>query len=260
MYYTSNYYRDPYSTLGILGGFLGVIILFAVAFAVISIVANWKIFTKANQPGWACIVPFYSSFVEYKIFWGNGWLFLVPLACVLLSGIPFIGTILAFLGLVITAVSCYKRSEAFGQGIGFAVGLFFLGFIFNCILAFGKYQYFGIPQDGCSYDQMKARYDNYRAQKAANGYTQPQQPQQNMNYAQPQAPQQNVMYTQPQQPQYTAPVQPQYQQPQYTAPVQPQYTAPVQQPVQPQTTDSVQWVPVQPTPEQPAAPSEPTQQ
>lgn len=60
--------------LSIFAGFWLVIL----AFFVLNIVAGWKIFEKAGQPGWASIVPFYNSYIRYKIFWGNGWLFFGP--------------------------------------------------------------------------------------------------------------------------------------------------------------------------------------
>lgn len=42
--------------LSIFAGFWLIIL----AFFVLNIVAGWKIFEKAGQPGWASIVPFYS--------------------------------------------------------------------------------------------------------------------------------------------------------------------------------------------------------
>ena len=48
--------------LSIFAGFWLVIL----AFFVLNIVAGWKIFEKAGQPGWASIVPFYNSYIRYK--------------------------------------------------------------------------------------------------------------------------------------------------------------------------------------------------
>ena len=76
-----------------------------------------KIFEKAGQPGWASIVPFYNSYIRYKIFWGNGWLFFVPIVCTVLGGIPLLGTLLVIVGVIINIVTLYKQSVAFGQGI-----------------------------------------------------------------------------------------------------------------------------------------------
>lgn len=80
------------------------------------------------------------------------------------------------------------------------------------ILAFGQYRYFGIPQDGYSYDQMKQKYDTYKAAHPAQAQPQYQQPTQeqtqnpNMTYQAPAQPKQPAAPVQPQQP--AAPQQP----------------------------------------------------
>ena len=72
--------------------------------------------------------------------------------------------------------------------------------------------YFGIPQDGYSYDQMKQKYDTYKAAHPAQAQPQYQQPPQeqtqnpNMTYQAPAQSQQPAAPVQPQQP--TAPQQP----------------------------------------------------
>ncbi len=102
------------------------------AIAVLGIVAMWKIFEKAGEPGWAAIIPFYNLYVLFKITWGNGWKFLFLL-------IPIANVVF----LIITMV---KLAKAFGKSGGFAVGLIFLSVIFYCILAFGDAQYLGVPE------------------------------------------------------------------------------------------------------------------
>lgn len=62
---------NSYSALNLLGGMLYTVILLVVAYFVLKIVANWKIFEKAGQPGWASIVPFYSNYIEFNIYWGE---------------------------------------------------------------------------------------------------------------------------------------------------------------------------------------------
>ena len=69
---------NSYSALNLLGSMLYTMIFLVIAYFVLKIVANWKIFEKAGQPGWASIVPFYSNYIEFNIYWGNGWLFLIP--------------------------------------------------------------------------------------------------------------------------------------------------------------------------------------
>ena len=99
----------------------------SLALSVLLIVAMWRIFQKAGKPGWASIVPFYNIYIMYEITWGNGWRFLMLL-------IPFYNIYFAIKMMV-------DLAKAFNQGVGFAIGLLLLPFVFNLILAFGGAQY-----------------------------------------------------------------------------------------------------------------------
>ncbi len=106
---------------GSLGGLIGLLV------AVVMIVAMWKVFTKADQPGWAALIPIYNMYVLLKVAGKPGWwllLFVVPIA-------NLVVTILTYIGL----------AKNFGKGGGFACGLIFLPIIFVPILAFGSAQY-----------------------------------------------------------------------------------------------------------------------
>ena|ERR1017187_7474870 len=99
------------------------------AIVILLIVAMWKVFSKAGQPGWACIIPIYNLYVLCKIAGRPGW-------WVLLMLIPFVN----FIILIIIAIDIAK---AFGKGVGFGIGLILLPFIFYPILGFGSAQYQG---------------------------------------------------------------------------------------------------------------------
>lgn len=185
-------YMD-YGLAGLLLSFIGTFWVIAVIWVILKVVAGWKIFSKAGQPGWASIVPFYNSYIEYKIYWGNGWLFLVPLVLSLLGAIPVIGSILVLIGTIIGIITKYKQAVAFGQGIGFTIGLVLLNPIFCMILGFGSYEYRGVPLDGYSYGELMDKYNNYKAGHAAQQTTYQQPPQDrqpNVKYQQPAEPEQ----------------------------------------------------------------------
>ncbi|MDZ4169731.1 MAG: DUF5684 domain-containing protein [Coriobacteriia bacterium] len=98
-------------------------------FIVIIVVAQWKIFTKANKPGWASIVPIYNIIVLLEIVGRPIWwiiLFLVP-----------------FVNVVIMIMVYNDLSKSFGKGAGFTLGLVFLSAIFMLILGFGSARYIG---------------------------------------------------------------------------------------------------------------------
>ena len=46
-----------------LGAYFGVICLIAIAVAVLTLVANWKVYKKAGRPGWKCLIPIYNVYV-----------------------------------------------------------------------------------------------------------------------------------------------------------------------------------------------------
>ena len=101
--------------------YLGVIVLLIASF--------WRIFTKAGHPGWASLIPFYNAYVLCKVAGKPGWWLLLML-------IPLVN-------IVIFLLVSLGVAEQVGKGAGFGIGLFFLGFIFYPILAFGDSAYGG---------------------------------------------------------------------------------------------------------------------
>ena len=146
-YLTSSDYATTYSTMpideietvgsAVLGAVAGVaVVMFFVGLiiSVITIIANWRIFTKAGEKGWKCLIPIYNTVVLFKIaglspLWVLGYL---------ASVIPVVGYI-AVLGLTIYLM--YNLAKAFGKDGAFTVGLVLLNTIFIMILAFGKSEY-----------------------------------------------------------------------------------------------------------------------
>lgn len=108
-----------------------VISIFYVAILIFGITCTWKLFKKAGEPGWAALIPIYNVIVLMRVAKMSLWWLLLILGIF----IPFIGYgfVLAF-----SILQSIKLAQAFRRGIGFALGLFFLGFIFIPILAFGS--------------------------------------------------------------------------------------------------------------------------
>jgi hypothetical protein len=123
--YDYSYYRYFHPTPGQWGAY-GV-------FAILGIIGLWKIFEKAGKPGWAAIIPFYNIIVLLEVV-GKPWWWL------LLIFIPCLNVVFLLIGWVLIN---NLLSKSFGQGVGFTLGLMFLGFIFIPILGFGNYTYLG---------------------------------------------------------------------------------------------------------------------
>ena len=47
--------------------FAGFLLIVVLVLAVLTIIANCKLFEKAGEPGWSAIIPFYSSYQMAKI-------------------------------------------------------------------------------------------------------------------------------------------------------------------------------------------------
>ncbi len=94
---------------------------------VLSLVSMWMIYKKMGREGWEGIVPVYNVYVLCQMLYGNGWKFLLLL--VPLYNIYFIFKMYIDL------------AHGFNKGTGFGIGMVFLPFIFQLILAFGSAQY-----------------------------------------------------------------------------------------------------------------------
>lgn len=134
--YTTTYYTPSYSSAaagaGVIAG-IGTffLILVALAWAVLVIIAKWKIFTKAGKEGWKSLIPVYSDYTMLQI------LNMEPLLCflMLVPGAHF----------MLNIVVQVKLAKSFKRGVGFAIGLILLEPIFDMILGFGSAKYTQLP-------------------------------------------------------------------------------------------------------------------
>ena len=155
--------------------------IIACIMGVVVIVALWKLFTKAGEPGWKALIPFYNVYLWLKLVWSKKagiWMAIIfPIAIVALmiimaiatagavggfttgfltgdatsiltAGIGMLIAVIPIIGIavamgIMSIVCMVKTGKAFGKSGGFLAGLVFLSPIFMCILAFGKAQYVG---------------------------------------------------------------------------------------------------------------------
>ena len=108
-----------------MGELIGALVQLAIVIVVVA--GFWKVFAKAGQPGWACLVPFYNVYVMLQIANKPTWwmiLFFIPIA-----------------NLIVAILVNIAIAEKFGKSSGFGIGMAFLSFIFVPILGFGDAQY-----------------------------------------------------------------------------------------------------------------------
>lgn len=115
----------------------------ALIIGVFMIVCMWKLFVKCDEPGWKCLIPFYNTWIEFKLFWGEN-----PV-------LPFILMFVPFANFVVLIMLYVRMARSFDKSGGFAVGLIFLSIIFIPILAFGSDDYIGPNGDYYARASMK---------------------------------------------------------------------------------------------------------
>ncbi len=104
----------------------------AVALGVLIIAGLWKVFVKAGIAGWWAIIPILNIYGILKVAGRPAWwliLFLIP--CI---------------ELIIALVVFIDVAEKFGKGIGYALGLWILPFVFFVVLGFGAAEYRAHPE------------------------------------------------------------------------------------------------------------------
>ena len=144
---------DAVKTVALFGVPMGILLVMGLIWFILQVIADWKIFEKAGEPGWKSIIPFYNVFVEYDICWSGLYGLLFIAAPIISSFIKTGEGMPAWHGAVVTALSVVvcvlhfiqsvKLSKAFGKGTGFGILLFLFGPICRIVLGYGSARYVG---------------------------------------------------------------------------------------------------------------------
>lgn len=152
-----------------------VMLVVSLAMAVLQIIAQWKLFEKAGEHGWASLIPLYNYFVMTRIATGSnflGWIYmaicgvyiaLTFVANIILGfssgdegGIAYIMIMLALLGImiplyVIAGYTSYMFGKSYGKPTAWNVCMIFFAPILMIIMGFDKNTFYvgpkGIPKN-----------------------------------------------------------------------------------------------------------------
>jgi hypothetical protein len=124
-----NIYNSEMGAAGAASGTGMNIVLLLLLLGVIAfmIVAMWRVFEKAGQPGWTALIPIYNTYILLKIASRPGW-------WLLLLFIPFVN-------FIVSLVVHYDVAKAFGRGMGYMLLLAFVPIIGWPLLAWGDVKY-----------------------------------------------------------------------------------------------------------------------
>lgn len=110
-----------------------IIILLEITVIAIVIAGMWKVYVKANQPGWVAIVPLYNIYILLKIVGKPGWwllLYFVPIANIVVN-----------IKVSIALANAFGKSSTFG-----ILGLWLFSIVGYPILGFGNSKFIGTTQ------------------------------------------------------------------------------------------------------------------
>jgi Family of unknown function (DUF5684) len=106
-----------------------IVVLLAIVLGVVELAGLWKVFTKAQERGWAVLIPFYNYWCVLRIVGRPGW-------WLLLYFIPIVN-------IVIGIVVLWDLVKSFEKSAGWFVGLLLLPFVFYPMIGFGDSRYAG---------------------------------------------------------------------------------------------------------------------
>ena len=162
----------------------GIAILVSLAMAVLQIVATWKLYEKAGEPGWSSIVPVYYYMQQIKIATGSyklAWVYIGTLVVYLIGCIAFAFTqvfenpdvmetaqiIWMVFYLIMLVPLCgiayyvsYKFAKAYGKSQAFCILSIFFPQIMIIIMGFDKSTQYVGPKGVPLYNNSD-KYNNY---------------------------------------------------------------------------------------------------
>lgn len=101
---------------------------------VVAIVGSWKMFEKADEPGWKSIIPLYNMYTYFRIAGRSGWMFLLLL-------IPLVNIVIS----IVVALDLAKQFDK-GGAFGFFL-LWLFPYVGTVVLGFGDAEYVGTKHE-----------------------------------------------------------------------------------------------------------------
>jgi hypothetical protein len=131
--------------------------LLSIGLMVLLIVAWWKLFEKAGEHGWAAIIPFYNTYVLYKISGKTKlfWAYLPVYIITVIAAIVFYVEMFVLLGVSLYSINYYGSHSSLGStvavsGVVFVISLLFFVvgtvalFVLKIIQSIGLVKNFGL--------------------------------------------------------------------------------------------------------------------
>lgn len=150
-------YNNLSNIISLLGYSIGICMTMFFIIGIATIVGAWKTYEKAERPGWSCLIPFYSNYIEYDMVWDVKYFWYSMIAIIVylitisvglsLNGNFFVGVLTAVSSIVFYVLEIIKRfkfGKAFGKDIGLGLLMVFIPLIAYLYIGFSSdVQYVG---------------------------------------------------------------------------------------------------------------------
>lgn len=126
--------------------------IFSLIIMILHIIGVWNVFKKAGEPGWKSIIPFYNTYILYKISWNPMWFWLVLLGGLIGAGLlsfatvtvcVILGALIELFTIIVRLVMYYRLCLSFGWGVGKYILTILFAPIMFMVMGFGKSVYVG---------------------------------------------------------------------------------------------------------------------
>ena len=126
--------------------------IFSLIMMILHIIGVWNVFKKAGEPGWKSIIPFYNTYILYKISWNPMWFWLVLLGGLIGAGLlsfatvtvcVILGALIELFTIIVRLVMYYRLCLSFGWGVGKYILTILFAPIMFMVMGFGKSVYVG---------------------------------------------------------------------------------------------------------------------
>ena len=147
--------NEAIATGSAIGGIMSTYFIAYITIIVFLIIAWWKVFVKAGEPGWKSLIPIYNIYILCKIIGINFWIYVIaiPFGLIILNTIAASNNMLTLTnitdiatiiyGIALSIYEAIKLGNAFKKGVLFKICIIFFAPICYLILGFGKDKYVG---------------------------------------------------------------------------------------------------------------------
>lgn len=124
--------------------FFAIFLIIILITYILSVVGLWKMFQKAEKPGWPSLIPIYNTYILCEITGVNPWWLVICFgAGVITFFLPFLGILGFIVSVYFGVLLAISIARSFGKSDGYALGLYFFAFIFYFILGIDDSKYLG---------------------------------------------------------------------------------------------------------------------